>query len=134
MKPKDLLFLVWYSIKDVLLDIVRFIEALKSPKTWSFVLYATLFLMLYYRKLTITSSIIIFSLILVIYIARQNNDPEFNRAMREAAFLNNEEDKISEYYENYKKQCYFTVPRKEPLNYDNYKEEELRKLQQSKKS
>ena len=132
MKPKNLLFLIWYSVRDILLDIIRLIEALKKPKTWSFILYATLFLMAYYRKLTITNAIIIIFLILVIYIARQKKDPEFNKAVKEKAFIGNEEDKIQEYYETYKKQCYFTIPRKEPLSYEGYKQKELENIREKK--
>ena len=127
MKSKDLLFLIEYSIKDILFDVVRVLEALKKPKTWSFVLYATLFLMAYYRKLTAINAIVIISLILIIYIARQKKDPDFDKAVKEKAFLRNEEDKIKNYYETYKRQCYFTIPRKEPLSYEEYKEKELKK-------
>ena len=130
MKSKDLLFLIEYSIKDILFDVVRVLEALKKPKTWSFVLYATLFLMAYYRKLTAINAIVIISLILIIYIARQKKDPDFDKAVKEKAFLRNEEDKIKNYYETYKRQCYFTIPRKEPLSYEEYKEKELKKIEE----
>ena len=114
------------------MDIVRLMESLKKPKSISFILYAALFLMAYYRKLTITNAAVIILLILVIYTARQNKDPEFNRAVREKAFLGNEEAKIQEYYETYKKQCYFTIPRKEPLSYEDYKQKELNRIREQK--
>jgi len=128
MKPKDLLFLVWYSIKDLLLDIFMFLEALKKPKTWSFILYATLFLVAYYRKLTWTNAGIIFSLIFLIYIIRQNKDTNFLKALKEKAFLDNDDKKIRSHYETYTKKCYFSVPRKEPLGYEEYKIEEVRRI------
>ena len=131
MTARDLLFLIWYSIRDIILDMLRFLEAFKSPKTWSFILYATLFLMAYYRKLTPKNAIIIIALILVVYVVRQHKDPDFNRAVKEKAFLRNDDDKIKRYYENYKKQCYFSVPRKEPLNYEEYKHKEVKKVQES---
>lgn len=133
MKSKDLLFLILYSIKDILLDIVRVLEALKKPQTWSFILYAALFLMAYYRKLTIINAVVIIGLILFIYIARQHKDPDFNKVIKEKAFLENDEDKIKDYYEAHKKQCYFTIPRKEPLSYEEYKEKELRNLEDREK-
>ena len=134
MKFKGLLFLIWYSIKDILMGIVYLMESLKKPKTWSFILYAALFLMAYYRKLTIINAAVVIFLILVIYTARQNKDPEFNKAVREKAFLDNEEAKIQEYYETYKKQCYFTVPRKEPLSYEEYKQYEIKKIEKDKEN
>ena len=133
MKPKDLLFLVWYSIKDILMDIFRFLEALKKPKTWSFILYSTLFLMAYYRKLTWANATIIISLIFLIYIIRQNKDTDFLKALKEKAFLNNNDGKIRPHYETYTKKCYFSVPRKEPLSYEEYKIEELKRIANDRK-
>lgn len=132
MKLKDLLFLVWYSIRDIILDVMRFMDTLKKPKTWSFILYAALFLIAYYRKLTVWNATMVILLILVIYVIRQKNDPDFNKTVKENAFLNGEENKIKEYYDDYTRQCYFTIPRKEPLSYEDYKQQELKKIQRNK--
>ena len=105
MKLKDILFLLWYSIKDILMDFVRLLDELKKPRTWSFILYASLFLIAYYRKLTLTNAVIVLSLILLVYVVRQHKDPDFNKAVKEKAFLKNDDDKIKDYYEQYKRQC-----------------------------
>ena len=129
MKFKELLYLIVYSLKSLLLDLINLLSALRHVKTWSFILYATLFLIAYYHKLTIINAVIIIGLILLIYIARQHKDPDFNTAVKEKAFLENDEEKIKGDYESYKKQCYFTIPKKEPLSYEEYKQRELKQLQ-----
>ena len=133
MNLKDLLFLVAYSIKDILLDVLRVLEILKKPQTWSFVMYVSLFLIAYYQKLTKVNAAVLLSLILVIYVVRQHKDPEFNRAVKDKAFLKNDDLKVMKYYEDYKKRCYFSVPRKEPLSYEEYQQKEVEEIKERKK-
>jgi len=64
------------------------------------------------------------------YIARQNKEPEYNKALRERAFIRNDEIKIMQYYEKYKKQCFFS--KKEPLSYEDYKKDEIFKIEEKK--
>ncbi len=126
MGIKKIPYLIWFSAKSLVLDLVEFLGAFKRAKTWSFILYAGLFLIMYYKKLTQTNAIIIISLILIIYIIRQNKEPSYNKALKEKIFLKNDEEQIKVYYDKYKRQCFFA--KKEPLDYDNYRKEEIKKI------
>jgi hypothetical protein len=128
MRIKELPYLVYDSIISILKDSLHVFTALKNPKTWSFILYATLFLMAYYRKLNKINSFIILTLILIVYISRRRFDPEYTETVKRRAFLKNDKDKISRYYEQYKRQCFFTKTK--PLPLEEYKKEEWRKLSQ----
>ena len=128
MKLKELLYLVWYSIKSLFTDLLEFFSALKKAKTWSFILYATFFLGVYYRNYTVMK--IALPAILLLYILRQNKEPDYNKSVRDRAFQQGDDEKIKLYYDRYKKQCYYS--RKEPLSYDDYKKAEIRKLDEKK--
>lgn len=128
MRLKDIPYLVWYSIMDILADLFRYIESLKNPRTWSFILYAVLFIGAYYKQYTLIK--ISLPLILLIYIIRQRKEPEFNRKLRERAFLKNDDSKISSYYEEYKNYCFFS--RKDALSYEGFKKEEIQKITERK--
>lgn len=128
MRFKDVLFLLWDSIKALFMDLVDLFGALKKAKTWSFILYATFILAVYYRNMTVIK--IALPLIILLYIARRSNEPEYMRAYKDRAFLNDDEEVIGEYYEKYKRQCFFT--NKEPLPYEEYKKEEIKKIQDRK--
>jgi chromate transport protein ChrA len=130
MKPKYFFYLVWYSIKSLVMDLLEIFSALKRPKTWSFILYATLFLMIYYRKLTWTNFIVIILLIFIIYTFRQNKEPFFLERIKEKAFLENDKEKIKDYYNKYCRGCFFQ--NKHPLKLDEFKAEELRRINERK--
>ena len=122
----NIIFLIWYSVKSLIMDLADLLSALKRAKTWSFILYATFFLAVWYKNYTLMK--IALPLILLLYIIRQDKEPDFQKAKKDRAFLRNDTKRIEGYYEKYKSACYFSRPRKEPLNYEDYKKEELRKL------
>lgn len=130
MKLKDILYLIWYSIKDLLIDLIELISALKKAKTWSFILYATIFLLAYYRSLTRTNAIIVIAFILILYIIRQHKEPNYNKSVKERAFRKHDDEKTRIYYEKYKNHCYYS--KKEIVDYEEYKKRELMKLDEKK--
>lgn len=128
MKLKEIPYLVWFSAKSLVLDLVDLLSALKKAKTWSFILYSTFFLAVYYRQLDLMK--IALPLILILYIIRQHKEPNYNKSIRERAFRKNDNEKIEEYYEKYKKHCFYS--RKEFKDYDEYKKDEIKKLDEKK--
>lgn len=127
MKLKETLYLLSYSIKSLFYDdLMEILDSLKKAKTWSMIMYSILFVGIYYRNMTLITLSLPF--VILLYIVRQNKEPEYNRALREWIFRNNDEKGIMEYYEKYKKQCYFSIPKKEPLSLEEYKKDELKKF------
>ena len=128
MKLKHIPYLVYDSLKSLVMDLVELAASLKKAKTWSFILYATFFLAVYYKNYIVMK--IALPLILVLYILRRQKEPEFGTTLRKRAFLRNNDKEIQEYYEQYKRQCYFTIPKRVPLSYEDYKREEIEKLKE----
>src|SRR3990167_10088313 len=124
MKLKHIPYLVYDSLKSLVMDLVGLAASLKKAKTWSFILYATFFLAVYYKNYIVMK--IALPLILILYILRRQKEPEFNTALRKRAFLNNNDKEIMEHYEKYKKQCFYS--KAEPLSYEDYKREEIEKF------
>ena len=130
MKPKDVPFLVYDSFRALVMDLVHMFKTLKKASTWSFILYATFFVGAYYRNYTVMK--IALPLMIVVYILRRRVEPEFTESLKERAFLKNKEIEIREYYERYKTRCKFS--RVQPLEFEDYKQEELKKIQSRKQS
>ena len=128
MKLKHIPYLVYDSLKSLVRELVELAASLKKAKTWSFILYATFFLAVYYEKYNIMK--IALPLILILYIVRRQKEPEFNTALKGRAFLNNIDSETQLYYEQYKKQTSFVFPRRESLSYEEYKREEIEKLKE----
>lgn len=121
---KELTFLVYYSVKSLIVDLFEFLNSLKKAKTWSFILYATFFLGVYYKNYTVIK--IALPLILLLYIIRQNKEPDYNRVVREKAFMSGEDERIMVYYKKYCKQCFFANTT--PKSFEEYKVVETKKL------
>jgi len=128
MKLKHIPYLVYDSLKSLVMDLVGLAASLKKAKTWSFILYATFFLAVYYKNYIVMK--IALPLILILYILRRQKEPEFNTALRRMVFLTNNDKEIGVYYEQYKKQTSFVFPRRESLSYEEYKREEIEKLKE----
>ncbi len=127
MKPKQMLFLAWYSVKSLLWgDLVSTLSILKRAKTWSYVFYAILFIMAYYGKLTLLNGFLVASAIFVLYMIRQRKEPEFNVLLTEQAFLQNDDEIIRKHYNRYVKECFYT--KHQPVEYEEYKKEEKLKI------
>ncbi len=130
MKIKHIPYLIYDSIKSLVMELVELANSIKKAKTWSFILYATFFLAVYFKQYTLMK--IALPLILVLYVMRRQKEPEFNLALKRRAFLTNNDEEIREYYKQYERICYFTFPRREPLSYEDYKKEEIEKLKERK--
>ena len=126
MKLKEIPFLIFYSFKSLVMDLVELAESFKKAKTWSFILYATFFLAVYYKQYTLMK--IALPIILILYVIRQDKEPEYNKELKEKAFLKGDDKEMLRYYQRYKKQCYFS--KKEALSYEDYKANEVKELKE----
>jgi len=107
-KAKDILFLLYDSGKALVTDFIELISSLKQAKTWSFILYAVIIIAAYTRNLTLMKVTIPF--ILILFVARRNQDPSYHAAVRRRAFNNNDLDKLEKYYRRYIKDCKYSRP------------------------
>lgn len=132
MNLKEFIYLIRYALASWFYDGVEFISMLKKARTWSYMLYGTIIVALYYNNLKIVY--IVLPLVFILYIVRQSKETKFNRDLKEKSFLENDEQKIKSYYETYKKQCFFSHPKREPLEYEDYKKYEINKINERKSS
>ena len=126
MTLKEMLYLLGYSIKHLLNDLVDFLLEFKKAKTWGFIFYFTLVyayftnnIVLYWTALPIIG---------LIYVVRQHKEPRYHLELKKKALLTNNESEVRKYYESYKKNCFFS--NKNPMSYEAFKESELKKLQE----
>jgi len=121
---KNLLFLLSYSAKRLVKDLVDIVSLIKDSKTWSFILFATVVIAVYYQNILLVQ--IALPLMVLVYIVRIDKDPHYSFEVKKRAFINGDEERIQEYYYRYVKQCFFS--KAYPLGYEAYKKEEIRKL------
>jgi hypothetical protein len=126
MKLKEFIYLIKYSMSSWLDYGFGLISMLKKPKTWGYILYGTIMAAVYYDNWEII--VIAGSMVLVLYIIRQSKDPGFTQSLKDKAFIDNDEQKLKRYYDNYKKQCFFSQPKREPVSYEDYVKGELEKI------
>lgn len=127
MRIKEVLFLLAYSAKSMFWgEPLEFISSLKKPRTWSYLLYATFLLSLWYRWFTI----MLFTLpcIGIVYLITQHNDPDYHVALKRHAFIMNDRVIVRKEHEKYLRACRFN--NKPALSYDEFRREELRKMNQ----
>lgn len=123
MKLRYLPFLLWYSVKEIFKLPGELFDILKRAKTWSFIFYLTMFMLIYYHKATWTSYVVISALILLVYFVRQKNEPRFNEALREKAFMKNDSEILMKYFRRYCQECFYT--HKQPVEYEEWKKREI---------
>jgi hypothetical protein len=126
MKIKNLPFLIWDSVKNILNDFFDYLALLKKPKTWSFILYATVFLMYYYGFKDTLTWVLVLLLIIIIYIIRRSHEADFTLSIKKRAFVKGNEEEMRGYYQTYKKDCFYR--KVVPLEYEEYKKQEKEKM------
>lgn len=117
--------LMWFSFRDIMIEPFRVLELFKKPRTWTFVLYGVLFYSMYLHR-PILNTIIIFGIILILHLIRQNKEPDFNRYVKEKAFKDDNKELLDKYYAKYEERCFYT--RNVPLSFDEWKEKEKARL------
>lgn len=130
VKIQELVDLVIYSFKQVVLELGDMVKAFRKPRTWSFIFYMIFAYGLYHQdvKLILVSLVVI----IVIYIFLQKIDGEYrNDKFVKDLTLNRDTYIVKEYYRAYKKKNEIINKckdiSKEPLLYTEWKESELRK-------
>lgn len=124
----DPIYSIWYSVKDIGLEIIGFLQEFKKPNTWSSILYVACFYAFMTKNFTLFKWLI--PSIVVVYIIRQRIDGRYRHEIYQNALLNNNNTILEEEYERYKRECHFT--KQSALDYTQWKEQEQNKLKSSK--
>lgn len=125
------LYFIYYSVKEIVLDVVNLIEEFKKPRMWSIILYATFFIAVYNRNIRLMWTTLPF--IFIVYLIRQKRDTKWRRELFEKDLRKNiDSDIVKKHYEHYKNHCRFS--RKEPIGLDEWKLSEIKKLDEKNKS
>jgi len=119
---------IYHSIKSIGLEVGDLLLQLKKPRTWFAIL---IFVMVYG---IITKDILLLKWapisILIVYWLRQRIDGKYKRELKLKALMHNNDIILKEEYEKYKRTCYFS--KKEALDYELWKKEELTELKSNK--
>ena len=125
------LYFIYYSVKELLMDIVNLIEELKKPRMWSAILYATFFVAAYARNFKLMRWTL--PLIFIMYLIRQKKERKYISELFEKDLKRSIDSNIvKEHYDIYKKQRYFA--HKEFLDFNDWKKIEIKKLNKKHKS
>ena len=125
MKLKEFLYLIKYSVKQLLLDFISIFHELKKPKTWLYVMVTFLFYGIYKNDVKIISWS--WPIVIVIYIIRQKIEADYRNDWFKNSLMHNIDNEImSERYQTYKKKCIYS--KYEIKSYSDWKLEELKKI------
>lgn len=120
----DPVYSVWYSFKDICLSGIDMLAEFKKPSAWSSILYIVTFYAIIMKKTYLFKWTI--PGIIIVYVIRQRVDGAYRKALKEKAFLHNDEMILQDEYEKYKKECFFT---KEPVkDFLFWKQAEVEKI------
>ena len=127
MKLKRLLYeqlyFVYYSVKELGMDVIHLLLELKKPRMWSAILYGTFFVAAYLRNFRLMKWIL--PPIFIVYLIRQKKEKQWKGELYEKDLKRNIDSYIvKEHYDLYKRQCYFA--HKDPLNFDEWKQFEIK--------
>ena len=125
MKLKRLLYerlyFVYYSVKELGMDVVNLLLELKKPRMWSAILYGTFFVAVYLRNFKLMRWTL--PIIFIIYLIRQKQEKHWKGELFEKDLKRNIDSYIvKEHYNLYNKQCYFA--HKESLDFSRWKKRE----------
>lgn len=130
-KIYEALYPIYFGIKELIVDILSFIEELKKPRTWSAILYGTFFVAAWYKNFTLMKWTL--PLILIIYFIRQKKERRYIKDMYRRDLKNGiDSDIVKGHYERYVKQCGFS--HKERMPFGEWKQKELRGIDEKHKS
>lgn len=130
MNLKELIFLLWYSLKAFTNEMISLIMAFKKPETWFYLAIATFIITAYYRKIGVMLWSI--PMMIIIYIIRQKQEGIYKAQLKEKAFLRGDEDILQEEYEKYIKNCFYKIPKVSPMSYDEWKLKEKEEIEKAK--
>ena len=124
----DLWYSVYFSVKDVAVDVYDFIKEFKKPKTWLYILFLGLFYSILKRDFLMFK--ILTPLAVVAYVVTKRSEGLYKNEMRIRAFKNNNDLVLKEEYERYKKESFFkkTIV----VEYELWKQQELQKIKNNK--
>ena len=124
----DLWYSVYFSVKDVAVDVYDFIKEFKKPKTWLYILFLGLFYSILKRDFLMFK--ILTPLAVVAYVVTKRSEGLYKNEMRIRAFKNNNDLVLKEEYERYKKECFFK--KSIVIEYELWKQQELQKIKNNK--
>jgi len=126
MRPKEFLYLLWYSVRTFFTDVVELILELRNPKSISYILLGIMFIAAYYRNYRLLY--ILAPVVLFIKIARDRIEGKFTYELFERDLKNGKNSNlVMQYFHKYTKKCSFA--NKLPLKFDEWKEEEIKKIE-----
>ena len=124
------LYFIYYSVKDIFIDIVNLLEDLKKPRMWSTILYVTFFIAAYKRDFKLMKWTL--PLIFIVYLIRQKKDTKWKGELFEKDLRRNiDSDIVKDHYKRYTKHCHFS--HKEPIRVDEWKLSEIKRLDEKRK-
>lgn len=120
----DPLYSVYYSAKEILSEFLDLLNQFKKPKMWSSILYIACF----YAFLTHNATLFrwLIPAILIVYLIRQRVDGAYRNELKKRAFIKGDDVILKEEYSKYQRESHFM--KKEPLEYELWKEQERNKL------
>lgn len=124
MNPKEFLFLVWYSLKSMVADLLSVLQTFKESRTWFFIAISLLFVGAYYQNFTLIK--VALPAALILYIVRKRLEPGYDKAIRRRAFLSGDEAKMMEYYDKDRRARYFA--KQKFITFEEFKKQELKKI------
>jgi len=124
MRIREVPFLLWYSAKSILwTDPKEVVVSLKNPRTWSYILYATVIISVWYGWYTMLRFSL--PLLALTYIVVQHNEPSYHKALRRHAFLKNDREFVMKEYLKHLRYCKYN--KKEPLPIEEFRRQEIEK-------
>lgn len=122
---KEIGYLIWYSIKDIFVACIQSLSELKKPRMWLTLSIAVIALAFYTQKYYLIKWFL--PLAIIMYLVRNKQEGGYKYEMRKRAILSGNEKVILAEYGRYTKQCAYS--HKEPIPYDYWKKEEVKKYQ-----
>jgi hypothetical protein len=129
MRIKDIPYLIWFSFKSIFLELLKVLASFRESRTWFYVFMAVFAIGVYEKNYSLVK--IALPAALLMYFVMKRKEPDYGTALRDRAFLKNNDIEIMHHYRMYAKRCRFA--KTVPVEYEEYKKEELKKIKARKR-